>query len=249
LTSALSVVVTGAAQGIGLGIASRLVAEGWHVWCVDVDEPRLVETARSLREAGAGAVTTAVCDLSSAQAITDLWSTIDRDGRPVHALINNAGIFRRGPAMETTLEDWTAVLSVNLTAGFLMSQQAARRMLAATTGGSIVSLASGQAYRPNAHGVAYAVSKAGVVNMTRALAAEWGPLGIRVNTVVPGLTDTAQPRATKTDPDFEAAAATVPLRRLGTPADIAGMVSFLLSNDASHITGQSFAVNGGRLML
>jgi NAD(P)-dependent dehydrogenase (short-subunit alcohol dehydrogenase family) len=247
VTSAPSVVVTGAAQGIGFGIASRLAAEGRHVWCVDVDEPLLAEATASLRETGA--VTAAVCDLSSAQAITDLWSTIDRDGRPVHALVNNAGIFRRGPALETTLADWTAVLSVNLTAAFLMAQQAARRMLAATTRGSIVSLASGQAYRPSVNGVAYAVSKAGVVNMTRALAAEWGPLGIRVNTVVPGLTDTAQPRAAKTDADFEAAAATVPLRRLGTPADVAGMVSFLLSDDASHITGQSFAVNGGRIML
>ncbi len=99
-------------------------------------------------------------------------------------------------------------------------------------------MASGQAYRSAPRGVAYAASKAGLVNLTRALAAEWGPVGIRVNTVVPGLTDTAQPRAVKSDADFAAAAEATPLGRPSTPDDIAAMVSFLLSADAAGITGR-----------
>jgi NAD(P)-dependent dehydrogenase (short-subunit alcohol dehydrogenase family) len=240
--------VTGAAQGIGRAVATRLAADGWHVWCVDVDETALAQTTTALRESGRR-VTPAVCDLGDPGEIDGLWEVIDEQGDPVEAVINNAGIFRRGPALRTSLEDWHAVFAVNVTAPFLMAQQAARRMAAREAGGAIIAIASGQAFRPSPHGVAYAASKAALVNLTRALAGEWGPLGIRVNTVVPGLTDTAQPRAAKNDADFAAAAATVPLRRLGTPEDVAGVVAFLLSEDARHVTGQSLAVNGGRIML
>lgn len=243
-----SVIVTGAAQGIGYAIAARLVAEGRHVWCVDVDTRALEPAVAALRKSG-GRVTSAPCDLADPREIDRLWRDIDGQGVPVGALVNNAGIFRRGPALSTDLDDWNAVLSVNLTAGFLMARHAASRMVAEGAGGAIIAIASGQAFRPGINGAAYAAAKAGLVNLTRALALEWGPLGIRVNNVVPGLTDTAQPRAVKTDADFAAAAATVPLRRLGTPEDIAGTVAFLLSDDAQHITGQSIAVNGGRIML
>lgn len=165
------------------------------------------------------------------------------------ALVNNAGIFARDAALDVTPEDWHRVISINLSGAFFMAQEAARRLVAGNSTGVIVNVASGQAYRPAPRGVAYAASKAGLVNLTRALAAEWGPVGIRVNTVVPGLTDTAQPRAVKSDADFAAAAEATPLRRLSTPDDIAAMVSFLLSADAAGITGQAFAVNGGRVMI
>jgi NAD(P)-dependent dehydrogenase (short-subunit alcohol dehydrogenase family) len=241
-------VVTGAAQGIGRAIAARLAAPGRRVWCLDVDVAALDQTVRDLRADGADVLALA-CDVGDPVAIRDAWAAIDTDGTPVTALVNNAGIFLRDAALDVTPQDWQRVLSVNLTGGFLMAQETARRLIESGRQGVVVSVASGQAFRPAPRGAAYAASKAGLVNLGRALAAEWGPLGVRVNTVVPGLTDTAQPRAVKSDADFVAAAETTPLRRLSTPEDIAAMVAFLLSDEAASITGQAFAVNGGRIMI
>jgi NAD(P)-dependent dehydrogenase (short-subunit alcohol dehydrogenase family) len=241
-------VVTGAAQGIGSGIVERLARDGHRVWCLDVDEARLMVQLGSLRDQGADVVPL-VCDVGDVSAIRRAWSRIRADGGPVTGLVNNAGIFKRQPALDVTVEDWDDVLAVNLRGAFFMAQEAARLMVASGRGGTVLSVASGQAFRPASVGVSYAASKAALVNLTRALATEWGPLGIRVNTVVPGLTDTAQPRAAKSDADFVAAAATTPLRRIGTPADVAAMVSFLLSDEAAYVTGQALAVNGGRVMI
>jgi NAD(P)-dependent dehydrogenase (short-subunit alcohol dehydrogenase family) len=243
-----AVVVTGAAQGIGRAIAARLALCGRPVWCLDVDRRGVEATAADLRAEG-GDVQAVCCDVGDSSAVVDAWRHLDEHDARVTALVNNAGIFHRGPALDVTPESWDRVLAVNLSGAFRMAQEAARRLVDRGEPGAIVSVASGQAYRPAPRGAAYAASKAGLVNLTRALAAEWGPLGIRVNTVVPGLTDTAQPRAEKNDEDFAAAAATTPLRRLSRPEDVAATVAFLLSPDASAVTGQALAVNAGRVML
>ena len=246
--TANAVLVTGAAQGIGRAIAARQARSGRRVWCVDVDAAVLDRTVTELRAGGAD-VRGVVCDVGDPGAVSQAWSRIDAEGDEVTDLVNNAGIFRREAALDVQPEDWHRVLSVNLTGAFLMAQQAARRLVQRGSAGAIVSVASGQAFRPASRGAAYAASKAGLVNLTRALASEWGPLGIRVNTVVPGLTDTAQPRAVKGNADFVLAAQSTPLRRLSTPEDVAGVVAFLLSDDAASVTGQAYAVNGGRVML
>ena len=243
-----AVVVTGAAQGIGEAIAARLARSGRPVWGLDVDAAGMEATAASLREAG-GDVRALTCDVGDAADVVAAWDRLDDEGVRVTALVNNAAIIDRGPALQVTPEAWDRVLAVNLSGTFRMAQQAARRMVDRGEPGAIVSIASGQAYRPAPGGVSYAASKGGVVNLGRALAAEWSPLGIRVNTVVPGLTDTAQPRAVKDDADFAAAARATPLRRLSRPEDIAAMVAFLLSAEADAVTGQAFAVNGGRVMI
>jgi 3-oxoacyl-[acyl-carrier protein] reductase len=241
-----AVVVTGAAQGIGAAIAVCLAGDGYRVHGVDIATPGL--EARVTERLDLDLVPHA-CDIGDPAAVAALWEEIDADSGTVVALVNNAGIFGRKPALEMSVDEWDRVIAVNLRGTFLMSQAFARRVVGRGGEGAIVSISSGQAYRPGSTGVAYAASKAGISNLTRALAREWGPSGIRVNTVVPGLTDTAQPRAAKGDADFAAAAAANPIGRLSTPEDIAWTVSFLLSPRASAITGQAFAVNGGRLML
>lgn len=241
-------VVTGAAQGIGRAIAVRLLGRGDTVWCVDNDTDRLAATIRDFSSLPGDAVAHP-CDVGDADAVDVLWRDIDTAGRPVTALVNNAGIFPRSTALGTSVGEWNRVLAVNLTGAFLMAKHFARRLIERDQQGSVVSVTSGQAYQPHARAAAYAAAKAALTNLSRSLAYEWGPQGIRVNTVVPGLTDTAQSRATKEDKDYAAAAATVPMRRLGTPEDVAAAVAFLLSAEAAHITGHALAVNGGRLML
>lgn len=243
-----AVVVTGAAQGIGRAIAGRLAADGRPVWCLDIDGDGAEAAAGEIRDGG-GRAHALVCDVGDAAAVVGAWQQLDERAGHIAALVNNAGIIDRRPAVDVDADAWDRVLAVNLSGAFRMAQQAARRWITRGEGGAIVSVASGQAYRPAPGQVSYAAAKGGLVNLARALAAEWGPLGIRVNSVVPGLTDTAQPRAAKNDEDFAAAAASTPLRRLSTPADVAGVVAFLLSDDASAVTGQAYAVNAGRVML
>lgn len=238
------VVVTGAGQGIGEGIVTRLAADEWTVCCVDLPG-KAAPVAAQLREAGADAHA-ADCDLSDPGSVWALWDHLDEAGVVPTALVNNAGIFPRTKAIDIGLDEWNRVLAVNLTGGFLMAQAFARRR--AGQPGAIVAIASGQALRPGPMGAHYAASKGGILNLTRALAAEWGPLGIRMNTVIPGVVDTAQPRAVLGDDDFRAMASATPLGRLAAPEDIAAAVAYLLSDDAHFVHGQMLAVNGGTMM-
>lgn len=134
---------------------------------------------------------------------------------------------------------------MNLTGTFLCSQVFARLML--DRGGAIVTTAAGQAFRPRAGTAAYTASKGGIVSLTRALAVEWAPR-IRVNCIVPGLADTSMPRIARSAESMRDAASRNPMGRVGQPADTAAAVSFLLSEDAAYITGQTLGVNGGSLM-
>ena len=162
-------------------------------------------------------------------------------------LVNNAGVYPRVPFLEMRESDWDLVLDVNLKGGFFCAQAAARAMITGQRRGSVINMAS-QAIRGAVRGVHYSASKGGVVAMTRAMALELAPHGIRVNAIAPGLTDTAQPRYGNTEEELTVMASAVPLGRMAQPDDIASVAVFLASDDARHVTGQTVHVNGGSFM-
>src|SRR5215475_536169 len=162
-------------------------------------------------------------------------------------LVNNAGVYPRVAFLEMRESDWDLVLDVNLKGTFFCAQAAARAMIAGSRRGSIINLAS-QAIRGAVRGTHYTASKGGVVALTRAMALELAPHGIRVNAIAPGLTDTAQPRYGNSEEEIAAMSATVPLGRMAVPEDIADVAVFLASDAARHITGQTIHVNGGQYL-
>jgi NAD(P)-dependent dehydrogenase (short-subunit alcohol dehydrogenase family) len=146
------------------------------------------------------------------------------------------------------LDEWDRVLNVNLRGTFVCAR-AAVRLMKPQGRGAIVNMASGRALAGAPLGAHYSASKGGIIALTKSLALAFAPFGIRVNCMIPGLTDTAQPRVEMSDEQLEAAAGTIPLGRVGQPEDIAAGVAFLLGDDASYMTGQSIAVNGGAIMI
>ena len=235
-------VVTGAARGIGFAIAGKFLAERWEVALLDIDGATLASAAKSL--GGTERVLAIVCDVAEpvqVQAAIDcvagLYGRID-------ALVNNAGIAVFKPLLETSFDEWTRVLAVNLSGPFLCTQACARHMLN-NGGGSVVNIGSISGLRASTLRVAYGTSKAGLAHLTKQQAAELGNLGIRVNAVAPGPVDTAMAKQVHT-PDIRADYhASIPLNRYGTEAEIAAAVWFLCSDAASYVNGQTLAVDGG----
>ena len=244
-----TVLVTGAARGFGRAISRRLAKEGARLALWDMLDDKGEETAALCREAGAEAAFFH-CDMSDAEnikaAAKDVLGTIG----PVFAVVNNAGIIPRAPAIDVPLDMWNQTLAVNVTGSFLTAQAFARQMMDAKRG-IIINLASGRAVHGAVNAVHYAASKAAVVAMTKTLAAEWGEFGIRVNAIIPGVSETRQPLQADgvTLENLRERGRDIPLGRVGHPDDIAGMVMLLLSADAAYITGQSIAINGGAIML
>jgi NAD(P)-dependent dehydrogenase (short-subunit alcohol dehydrogenase family) len=242
-----NVIVTGAAQGIGRAVALRLAAPGAQIAVWDVKSDEAEDTARRCRAQGANsrAWTVDVGDAAQIQAAVSEF--VQQWGAP-DGLVNNAGIFPRARALDTTLEEWESVLRVNLTGTFVCAQAVALHMKEAG-GGAIVNTSSGRALAGSANGAHYSATKGGIIALTKSLAIDWASYGIRVNCVIPGITDTAQPRLEMGDNELYAAGLKIPLGRIGQPQDIAAVVAFLLSDDASYMTGQSVAVNGGAIMI
>jgi 3-oxoacyl-[acyl-carrier protein] reductase len=180
--------------------------------------------------------TAAGCAAIVAEAIAGI-GTLD-------VLVNNAGIFPRVPFLDMTEAEWDLVLDVNLKGSAFCAQAAARDMVAAGKPGVIINLASA-AIRGTPVGVHYSATKNGVVGITRSMAMALAEHRIRVNAIAPGLTDTAQPRYGNSEAELAAMGAAVPLGRMGTPEDIAGLAVFLASDQAAWITGQVYHINGG----
>lgn len=240
-------VVTGASQGIGMGIARVLAGDGARVLLLDVNRPGGEAFAEELRAAGHEAHYLP-CDVGSPGDVAAAGAFARRTWDGVDFLVNNAGIFPRSPTLEMPLELWERVLRTNLTGAFLCVQAFVPQM-PAHAGAAIVNIASGRALQGAARGTAYASTKSGLLGFTKSLATEFAPLGIRCNAVIPGITDTAQPRQELDDEQMAAAGKKIPLGRIGQAVDVAKAVAFLLSSDAEYMTGHSLVVNGGSIMV
>lgn len=235
-------IVTGAAQGLGEGIALRLAEEGAKVAVVDVNQEGANKAAARIQEMGREAMgfNTNVADKAQIQALCEAvagkWGRID-------ILVNNAGITRDAMLKNMTEEQWDAVLTVNLKAPFLLIQ-ACSKYMAEQKYGKIVNIAS-RAYLGNVGQSNYSASKGGLVSLSRTSALELARFGINVNVIAPGPMNTPMIKTVPQDV-FERMLKTIPLGRIGEPLDIANAVLFLASDEAAFITGQTIFVCGGR---
>lgn len=229
--------VTGAGHGIGAVIARLATDRGYRAVLVDLDEGAAQAVAADLPGAVAAAA-----DTTDEAAVE---RALDAAGAAPDLVVCNAGIVRFGPLIELEATAFRAVVDVNLTGTFLTARAAARRMRDAGTRGAIVAIGSMNGTVPGPNGGAYGATKAAVALLVGQMAIEWGPLGIRVNGVAPGMIDAGMSAPIFADPDFRALrTAKVPLGRLGTAEDIANAVLFLGSPEAAYVSGQVLLVDG-----
>jgi 3-oxoacyl-[acyl-carrier protein] reductase len=247
LTGAVAI-VTGAGRGIGAATALRLAADGAAVAVLDRIEDGTAATVSAIVATG-GRATGVGCDVADAGQVAGAIDRVAAEFGRVDVLVNNAGVIRDNLLFTMSEQDWDTVIDVHLRGAFLCSVAAQRHMVARRAG-RIVNLSSVAALG-NPGQANYATAKAAVQGLTRTLAHELGPHGITVNAIAPGFVATAMTDETAgrqgLDPDeFRAsAAARIPLRRVGSPDDIAGVVAFLAGRDASYLTGQTIYVDGG----
>jgi len=238
-------VITGASQGIGEAIAVELAKEQVEVVLVDIQKEKLDEVAGRIKASG-GKASTVCVDVSKLEKVQESVDNILRDHKKIDFLINNAGITRDTLFMRMKEEDWDAVLLVNLKGVFNFSKSVIRHMVG-NRFGRIVNLSSVVGLMGNAGQTNYAASKAGVVGLTKSLAREVALRGITVNAVAPGYIATSM---TDVLPDSvkEMFLDVIPMKRFGSPEEVAYVVKFLVSDKAAYITGQVISINGGMLM-
>jgi NAD(P)-dependent dehydrogenase (short-subunit alcohol dehydrogenase family) len=232
--------ITGAARGIGLACCEWFLAHAHAVVMLDIDREQLKRSAAAL---GCESVLAVPADVSDpAQVDAALAAVNARFGR-LDALVNNAGIAVFKPLRETSFDEWSRVLAVNLNGPFLCTQAATPLLL--QTRGSVVNIASISGLRASTLRVACGTSKAALMHLTRQQAAELGDLGVRVNAIAPGPVDTAMAKQVHSPAIRAGYHDAIPLGRYGTPEEIAAAVGFLCSDAASYINGQTLAVDGG----
>lgn len=243
-------VVTGGASGIGRATVLALSEAGADVVVVDLNEAQGGAVVREIVAAGGHAVFVKGDVTRATDCDHVVHVAVERFGR-LDVLFNNAGIIRRANVVDTTEDEWDRVMAVNVKSIFLMCK-AAVPVMARAGGGSIINTGSGWGLKGGGNAASYCASKGAVVNLTRALAIDHGPQGIRVNCVCPGDTDTPMLRNEaqqlgQAEASFLAEAAERPLRRFGKPSEIAQAVLYLASDAASYVTGAALVVDGGGL--
>lgn len=253
----MTVVVTGAASGIGRGIALGAAARGMPVALLDIDEDGLAATAADVLAAGAPSAVPIACDVSDEEAVASAFRKIADSLPPVTGVVANAGIEVSEPLESASVASWDRVMAVNLRGTFLTARAAVNHWRARQVAGSLVCVSSPSAFVGFAGGAntAYGASKGGISAFVRAAALDAAPSGIRVNAVVPGATDTdilyfglegealRQRRAELAD----AATAQIPLGRMARPEEIADAVLWLLSEQSAYVTGSHLVCDGGLL--
>jgi len=239
--------VTGAQQGIGRATALALAQAGADVGINYLDNRQAADAVVQEITALGRRAALVQGDVAVPAQAEAMATAVARELGGLDVLVNNAGVYPRVPFLAMKEGDWDYVLDVNLKGSFFCAQAAARYMVQAGRRGAIINLSS-QAVRGAVLGVHYSASKSGVVGMTRAMALELAPHGIRVNAVAPGLTDTAQPRYGHDEEGLAALARAVPIGRMAQPSEIGDVIVFLASEDARYITGQVVNVNGGSYM-
>ena len=235
-------VVTGAARGIGLGIARWFLERGWRVALLDIDQATLAAAGQAVEPASR--VLAIPCDVSDAGQVQASVAQVDSTWGRIDALVNNAGIAIFKPLVETAFDEWRSVLATNLDGPFLCSQ-ACVPVMRRTGGGSIVNIASISGLRASTLRVAYGTSKAALIHLTKQQAVELGTLGIRANAIAPGPVDTEMAKLVHTAEIRADYHDVIPLNRYGLVEEIAAAVGFLCSEDAGYVNGQVLAVDGG----
>jgi 2-hydroxycyclohexanecarboxyl-CoA dehydrogenase len=241
-------VVTGGGSGIGLAISERLAADGIAIAVLDLDGGAADRAAKSITEGGGTAIGLAV-DVTDRPGLEAAVADVAERLGPPTILVNNAGLQGFERFLKITPEQWGKVIEVNLTGTFHCCQVVLPHMLSAGWG-RIVNISSSSAQGGQPMMAHYVSSKAGVIGLTKSLALEFGPKGITVNTIPPGFIDTPMLRDSEAKGllggPVEDIEARTPVRRIGQPDDIAAAAAFLVSDDASYVTGQVIGVNGGR---
>lgn len=244
--------VTGAARGIGLAAATRLAEEDARVLLSDIDADVLAEATADLRKAGL-AVDAIICDVANPDSVARMVAKAAQAWGRIDIVVNNAAISDDTPIEDLDDQRWREVLAINLDSALHVAR-AALPHLKQSPAGSIVNIASVQGIRGQPHAMAYATAKGGLVNLTRCMAVDFGPFGIRANAVAPGYIDTRMaeqkldtPHEHKTDwfQDIYFKYGRMPLRRAGTVEDVAGPILFLASDDSLYVTGTVLVVDGG----
>ncbi len=252
-----TVVVTGGSRGIGRAIAQRFASEGANV-VVSANETEVESVAAEIKDAG-GEATAVVADVTSGEEVRSLYDQAEERYGSINVSVQNAGVITIAKVEDMTEKEWDDTMRVNTKGVFLCCREAAMRMRKQGKGGCLLNTASGQARQGFIYTPHYAASKFGVVGITQSLAKELAPDGINVNAFCPGIIDTDMWAYNdkvwggllgdyKPGELMAEWIGNIPLKRVGTGADVAGLVAFLASEDASYITGQTINVDGGLIM-